>query len=86
MGGSWSDPTQRLCKQTDKVYYGRPLSTFSNEEEVEGLIISREGFRNLLVQEGDAIEFEYEIHAANLKVPHRGKLRLASTTSSSQQV
>jgi hypothetical protein len=70
------DQTTNVWWEIDKLHHGRPLSTVSNKEELEGLIISREGYRNLVAREGDAVEFEYEIHAANLRVPQRGKLFL----------
>ena len=63
--------------EVGRLYHGRPLTSLSDEDEVEGLLVSATACRRAL--EAGGIRLPYTIHAANLRRPASGSLVLRST-------
>jgi hypothetical protein len=62
--------------EVGRLYHGRLLVTRSDEDGIEGLLMSAEGYRRALGEAGGEVRLPYTIHAANLRVPARGNLIL----------
>ena len=72
-----NEGTFSVSWEVGKLYYGRPLTTSSKEDDVQGLLVSEAGYREALAGAGgDRVELPYPIHAANLRAPTRGSLFL----------
>jgi hypothetical protein len=58
--------------EVGKLYHDRPLFTHSDGDDVEGLLISASGYKELLSRAGDGVRLVYVVRAANLPDAHRG--------------
>lgn len=58
--------------EVGKLYHGRPLFTYSDADEVGGLLISGRSYREHLSQVEGGVQLDYAVHAANVPDPLRG--------------
>ncbi len=69
--------TIRVRWEVGRLYHGRPLTSRSDEDDIEGLLVSATACRRALEEAGE-VRLPYTIHAANLRLPVRGFLVLKS--------
>lgn len=62
--------------EVGRLYHGRPLVARLDEDGIEGLLMSAEGYRRALGEADGEVRLPYTIHAANLRVPVGGNLIL----------
>jgi hypothetical protein len=62
--------------EVGKLYHDRPLFTDSEENDIDGLLISSENYKYLLSQAGGKVQLEYALRAANMPEKVRGVLSL----------
>jgi hypothetical protein len=77
--------TVRVRWEVGRLYHGRPLTSHSDEDGVEGLLVSATACRRALEEEGK-VRLPYTIHAANLRLPVRGSLVLKSPVAEAAEM
>lgn len=70
------DGITRISWEVGRLYHGRLLTSRSYDDDVEGLLFSTKGYRELLNKVGGTAQIPYTIHAANLKAPVQGALAI----------
>lgn len=71
--------------EVGRLYHGRPLTSRSDEDDVEGLLVSAKACRRALEAEGE-VRLTYTIHAANLRLPIKERLVLKSPVAEDAEI
>jgi len=74
----------RVRWEVGRLYHGRPLTSRSDEDDIEGLLVPASACRRSLEEAGE-VWLPYTIHAANLRLPVRGSLILKSAVSKANE-